>query len=156
MPYRATIGRMPHNWPTAVESELVRAGWRRGRRVDTTGFRRALASESLRLHSPARTFLAEYGGLTLDIRGPGVTCARTPVRFDPGLCDGEGERFLEWSDQVGRAIVPIGDLDLGRWFLGIDDNGVVYLVETRLATFGVTHEAVARLVEGHAPDDVEL
>ena len=76
------------------------------------------------------------------------------MRFDPELCSGEGDRFLDWSEQLNRKIVPIGDLDLGRYFLGIDESGTIYLVETWVASFGATREALIKLIEGYAPDVV--
>jgi hypothetical protein len=76
-----------------------------------------------------------------------------PIRLEPE-CSGEGGRFLDRTDQLGHHIVPIGDLDLGRQFLGIDEGGTIYLVETWVASFGTTREALAKLIEGYAPDVV--
>jgi hypothetical protein len=145
---------MTNSWPTSVLEVLLRSGWTPGRSVDVSRWQNLYAAEGLQMHDAARSFLEEFGGLTIDIGGPGVTSVREPVRFDPERCTGEGDRFLDWSEQLDRHIVPIGDLDLGRYFLGIDEDGVVYLVETWVASFGATHEALIKLIDGYAPDVV--
>jgi hypothetical protein len=102
-------------------------------------------------HQAARDFLAEFGGLTVDISGPGVNRAREPFELDPLLCSGEEDRFLEWGDEVGRSLFPVGVLDTGRYFLGIDEEGEIYLLETWLASFGRMPQAMENLISGVRP-----
>jgi len=99
-------------------------------------------------HEAARQFLLEFGGLIIDISGPGITRAREPFELDPMQCSGEEERFLEWGNEIGRSIFPIGIFDEGRFFLGIDEEGEVYVLETWLASFGKFPEALENLITG--------
>ncbi|WP_063796166.1 SUKH-3 domain-containing protein [Streptacidiphilus griseoplanus] len=138
-----------------VEEPLRAAGWRPGRRVSVDGWREALERGVLvRMHAAAERFLAEFGGLEMEIGGPGVDVGRTPFHFRPDRCAGEEDRFAEWSETLGRDLFPIGELDEGRFFLGIDETGEIYLVETWLATYGPVQDALEKLVLGVAPTRV--
>lgn len=130
------------------------AGWFAGRRVDTSPWVGLLRAEGIEVHDAADAFLRELGGLAVDARGPGITRARESFAIDPRLCVGEGDRFLEWSAHVGRRLVPVGGLDHGRFFLGIDETGELYVVEAYLATFGTMPDAMDRLALGVMPTDV--
>ncbi len=41
--------------------------------------------------------------------GPGVEAARFPFLLDPSVCEGEEDLFLEWSEELGRCLFPIGE-----------------------------------------------
>src|SRR5574342_295252 len=110
-----------------VDQELRAAGWRPGRQIDVTGWRDDLeAGGYTSIHRAAISFLTEFGGIRLDNRGPGITSVREAFEFDPTLALGEDDRFIAWSERVNRRIVPIGVLDNGRYFLGIDEFGEIY------------------------------
>ena len=97
-----------------VDETLRAAGWQPGRRVPVQQWRETLEATGLvRMHEAAERFLTEFGGLDVQISGPGITCARTPFNFDPELAVGEEDRFTDWSSTVGRDIFPIGELDEG-------------------------------------------
>ncbi|MFF3920698.1 SUKH-3 domain-containing protein [Streptomyces sp. NPDC001852] len=139
-----------------VEETLRTAGWQPGRRVPVDRWREALERTGLiRMHDASEAFLTEFGGLDVQISGPGITCAKTPFHFNLDLLIGEEDRFADWSDTIGRALFPIGELDQGRFFLGIDENSEVYLVETWLATFGPAQGALEKLILGIAPQRIE-
>ncbi|MEV6550939.1 SUKH-3 domain-containing protein [Streptomyces sp. NPDC051597] len=131
-----------------MERELSSAGWFQGRSVDTKSWLEYFESTGLHAHPAARGFLAEFGGIAVDISGPGVSRSREPFEFDPMQCLGEEDRFMDWSEHIGRSIFPIGVHDLGRFFLGIDEDSSIYLVETWLASFGRMPEAMENLVLG--------
>ncbi|MGW1910417.1 SUKH-3 domain-containing protein [Streptomyces sp. NPDC002076] len=136
----------------AVEETLRAAGWRPGRRVPVQLWREMLEATGLvRMHEAAELFLSEFGGLDVRISGPGIDVAKTPFHFDPEQVVGEEDRFADWSVTVGRDIFPIGELDEGRFFLGIDEGGEICLIETWVATFGRAQEALEKLVLGIAP-----
>ena len=135
------------------ESQIVlsESGWVPGRQVDTSAWLGPLETAGAFAHEVARRFLAEFGGLVVDISGPGIDRAREPFELDPLLCAGEEDRFLEWSEEIGRLLFPIGVLDGGRYFLGIDENGEIYLIETWVASFGRMPEAMNNLIKGVRP-----
>ena len=137
-----------------TEQVLRDSGWQPGRRVDAQPWLERLASNGILVHESAATFLAEFGGLSVEIDGPGVTRARTPFELDPDLVDGEEDRFADWSKEIGEHIVPIGELDRGRYFLGISGAGTVYIVADWLSSLGTGDEGLERLIRGIAADVV--
>lgn len=130
---------------------LARAGWFPGRSVAIDGWVDLLHRDGIELHAAAEAFLREFGGLVVTESGQGVSRAREPFGLDPTACVGEGDRFLEWSEELGRQIVPVGDLDRGRFFLGLDEMSELYSVETDVTTFGRMPIALERLAGGVTP-----
>ncbi len=120
--------------------------------MDTTPWRQSI--DGIEMHSAAERFLAEFGGLVVDLRGPGRTAAKEPFELDPELCEGEEERFREWSAVLGRSLYPLGELDQGRYFLGIDTEGVLYLVIDWLGSFGPGDAGLIALCEGTMPQQI--
>ncbi|MEU8819266.1 SUKH-3 domain-containing protein [Actinoplanes sp. NPDC048796] len=144
---------MGDRFPRGVDRALRRAGWFPGRRVDTTPWRDAV--DGITMHPAARAFLAEFGGLAVDVHGFGRTAAKEPFEVDPALCAGEEDRFREWSEILGRSLYPLGELDHGRFFLGIDDRGSLYLVVDWLAVFdGPADAGLIALCRGVMPRPV--
>jgi hypothetical protein len=136
----------------AVEETLRAAGWWPGRSVPVQPWREMLEATGLvRMHEAAELFLSEFGGLDVQISGPGINVAKTPFHFDPEQVAGEEDRFADWNVTLGRDIFPIGELDQGRFFLGVDKDGEIHLVETWVATFGRAQEALEKLILGVAP-----
>jgi hypothetical protein len=133
------------------QSVLRDAGWEPGRRVDISDWVRPFERAGIEAHEAARMFLSEFGGIAVSISGPGVNKAREPFELDPLLCYGEDDRFIDWSRQIERALFPIGVLDSGRFFLGIDEYSEIYLVETWIASFGRMPDALDNLIRGVRP-----
>ncbi|MEV5594683.1 SUKH-3 domain-containing protein [Streptomyces sp. NPDC052496] len=133
-----------------VEGVLRRSGWLPDRRVDLARWK-VLAAE-FTWHAAAEKFLQEFGGLRVDIGGPGITCAREPFEFDPELAVGEGERFAELSGLFGLRFFPLGEVGQGEFFLAIDEEGAVYLLGAGASRYGVGDLALERLVTGVAPE----
>ncbi|WP_420876526.1 SUKH-3 domain-containing protein [Streptomyces griseoruber] len=92
-----------------------------------------------------------FGSQYVSVHGPGISVARTPFEFDPELLVGEEDRFSEWGDEIGRRILPLGELDEGRHFLGIDEFSEIYLVDMWVGSFGRMPEAMENLVLGVMP-----
>ncbi|WP_084800566.1 SUKH-3 domain-containing protein [Promicromonospora kroppenstedtii] len=134
-----------------TDATLAGAGWFPGRSVSIDSWVELLRAEGVEMHGAAAEFLVEFGGLESANEGPGITRAREPFTFDPGECVGEGDRFLEWSQDLGRQIFPIGILDHGRFFLGLDENSELYCVEDWVATFGRMPVGMIHLVRGVMP-----
>lgn len=142
---------MPRFTPP-VEAVLRQAGWHPDRRVDLTRWKASLTE--FPWHPAAERFLGEFGGLRVDVRGPGITVAREPFELDPELAAGEEERFADLSAAFGCAFFPVGELGQGEFFLGIDEEGAVYLLAARAFRHGPADAALEHLVTGVAPQRV--
>lgn len=100
-------------WSDETEQVMREMGWFPGRRVDTTRWREHFTSVGLPPTEAAERFLGEYGGLVREHYGKAITCARTPFEFDPMLLVGEEDRCLEWGEEIGKSLFPIGDVGGG-------------------------------------------
>ncbi|WP_327360112.1 MULTISPECIES: SUKH-3 domain-containing protein [unclassified Streptomyces] len=63
--------------------------------------------------------------------------------------------WILWPVGVVVGLYPLGELDHGRFFLGIDEVGVIYLVETWVASFGPMPHAMENLVLGVVPRRID-
>ncbi|MFB7336024.1 SUKH-3 domain-containing protein [Streptomyces adustus] len=142
-------------WSPEVLEVLEASGWTAGRRVDTASWRSMFEAVGIVMHDAAEKFLQEFGGLSVSIGGPGINRAREPFELDPELAWGEDDRFSEWSDSLGRRLFPLGELDHGRFFLGIDEDSEIYLVEAWVASFGSMPHALENLVLGVMPRRID-
>lgn len=131
---------------------LRRAGWEESRRISVDGWRAVLEEEGFGLNDAAEQFLAEFGGISVPDGGPGQTMYRASFAFDPTLCLGEEDRFAEWSEVLGSVISPIGELEEGRFFLGMDSRGTIYVIADRLGRLGAQESALDALALGRAPE----
>ncbi|MFJ3407275.1 SUKH-3 domain-containing protein [Promicromonospora sp. NPDC090134] len=138
-----------------TDATLAKAGWFPGRSVSIDSWVALLSAEGIEVHRAAAEFLAEFGGLVAEHEGPGISRARESFDFDPEACVGEGDRFIEWSQDLGREIVPVGSLDDGRFFLGLDENSELYSVEAFVASFGRMPSGMINLVRGVMPEVVD-
>ncbi|MGY3336431.1 hypothetical protein ACVW0K_002530 [Streptomyces filamentosus] len=141
----------PHPWSSEVERVLREAGWHAGRTVDTAGWKQRLEQDGFRSHAAAESFLREFGGLAVGHGGAGITCAREPFDLDPLLALGEADRFDGWSEKIGHRLFPVGELADGHAFLGLDEDGELYVVDDWPARFGRMPEAMENLVLGVMP-----
>lgn len=137
-----------------VEDALRAAGWTPGRSTDVAGWTELFEADGVRPHDAAITFLREFGGLSFNLTGPGASRAKSPFDLDPAQCEGEGDRFAEFGEELGRDLFPIGVLDRGALFLGIDENAEIYVVETWVGSFGPMPGAMEKLVLGVAPEEL--
>lgn len=140
-----------HGWSLEVEEVLRDAGWYPGRNADPAPWREQLEADGFHIHPAAESFLREFGGLSVAHGGPGITRAREPFELDPLLALGEADRFGEWGQEINRHLYPLGELDHGHAFLGLDEQGELYVVANWLARFGRIPEAMANLVVGVMP-----
>ncbi|MEV0603107.1 SUKH-3 domain-containing protein [Streptomyces sp. NPDC050315] len=142
-------------WSPGVLEVLEASGWTAGRRVDTAGWRSMFEAVGIGMHDAAERFLSEFGGLTVSVGGPGITSSQELCEFEPELACGEEDRFSEWSEALGRRLFPLGELDHGRFFLGIDEGSEIYLVETWVAGFGPMPHALENLILGVMPRRID-
>jgi SUKH-3 immunity protein of toxin-antitoxin system len=115
-----------------VDRALRSAGWQPGRRVPelVTKWRLALESGSrFTLHQAAESVLIEFGGLRIERVGTGVEVSSLRVDLDPAVALGEDDRLLDYFPELhNRSVFPLGEVEGGHAFLGIDLTGVTYLV----------------------------
>lgn len=137
-----------------AESILIAGGWAPGRTVDVSTWRDQFKARGLSMHDAAEKFLREFGGLDVRISGSGLTSAKEPFQFDPELALGEEDSFALWSRRIGHSLFPLGELDRGRFFLGIDEEGEIYLVSGWLARFGKFEAGLESLTRGIMAKDV--
>lgn len=105
------------------------------------------------MHDAAEVFLAEFGALIIDVRGSGISAARTPFELDPMLCLGEEDLFKDWSSELKHTIFPVGHTDGGRYLLGIDEEGKLYVVSNFLADLGRASDGLEKLILGVKADN---
>ncbi|MEU4218227.1 SUKH-3 domain-containing protein [Actinoplanes sp. NPDC026623] len=137
-----------------VEGVLRQAGWRPDRRVDLAQWKMMLSDFTW--HGAAEEFLGEFGGIQVDISGPGITCAREPFRFDPELAVGEEDRFAELSERFDRNFFPLGEVGQGEFFLAIDEAGVIYLLAAWALKLGIGDVALEHLIRGISAERLAL
>ncbi|MFI9031083.1 SUKH-3 domain-containing protein [Streptomyces sp. NPDC053560] len=142
-------------WSPQVREVLKASGWTAGRRVDTTGWRSMFEAVGIVMHEAAEVFLQEFGGLTVNIGGPGINRAREPFVLEPELARGEEDRFSQWSASLARHLFPLGELDNGRFFLGIDEASEICRVEAWVAGFGPMPHALENLDLGVMPRRID-
>ncbi len=76
----------------------------------------------------ARHALTEFGGLKVDVDGPGVDFAKGSFQLDPSLAIGEEDRFDVFEKRLASRLYPLGEAYGGHTFLAIDDQGSVFLL----------------------------
>lgn len=140
-------------WSAETDWALRRAGWHPGRSVPTAEWERSLyeEDEGFVMHEAARRFLAEFGGMTINVYGPGRTMSRSPVRLDPLVARWDFEIIDVQSEEMGTYLYPLGDTDRGNAYLTMAANGVVYMgmdYPKLLADSG--DQALSKLIEGLA------
>jgi SUKH-3 immunity protein len=139
-----------------VEGILREAGWRPGRHAYVETWLERFAELGCEASDAAIEFLVEFGGLDVQISGRGLRRAREPFVLDPILCEGDLDRFVDWSGLLGRRLFPIGVLGSAMTCLGMDERSVIYLVESRISSFGPMPSALEGLVLGAMPEAISV
>lgn len=137
-----------------TEKVLRSSGWKDGRLVDVSRWRSHFEANGIAMHDAAERFLSEFGGITVKAKGPGITRAREPFELNPLLAEGEEERFLEWGEEIGASLFPLGELDDGRYFLGIDEESRIYIVIDWVSRFRAGDDALEDLILGMEAEHV--
>ncbi|WP_328646678.1 SUKH-3 domain-containing protein [Amycolatopsis sp. NBC_00348] len=138
----------PARFSGRAEAELRAAGWFPGRKVDVGNWRQRLeASGEVRMHAAAEKFLGEFGGLEFLL---------PEFELNPWHLDGEEDRFVDWGAELGISLFPVGELEKGRFCLGISEIGELFLVEAWLATFGIGDAGLENLLCGGRAVDVPV
>ncbi|MFE2827831.1 SUKH-3 domain-containing protein [Streptomyces sp. NPDC059271] len=137
-------------WSAETDRVLRGAGWHPGRSVPTDEWESKLGERGgFEMHEAARRFLAEFGGLVSDERGPGKTMARMGFRLDPTVAEWDDEIFDVLSEEVGADLYPVGDSDRHNSYLGIAPDGAVYIgMDSATLLAETAGRALEKLVEG--------
>jgi hypothetical protein len=155
-------------FPEDVAAILTRSGWRPARDVaeQVDAWFDDLGVDELRQDagwSAARSaavavahrVLREFGGLVVDIGGPGRDHAVTPFRLypfpppAPNSPDVYGLDYLE--GKLDRPLFPIGEVDDFQYDLAIDPDGRIYQAgDLDFALGEDIDEALVNLVQGRA------
>ncbi|WP_367130336.1 SUKH-3 domain-containing protein [Saccharothrix sp. HUAS TT1] len=141
---------MGRRWSEETERVLGEAGWRPGREVPTDGWESLLRERGgFEAHDAARRFLAEFGGLAVPARGPGVTSAKLSFTLDPSAAEWDDEIFDYLSQEAGAPLYPLGEVDRRNSYLGMAPDGSVYLGMDSVMHLAESGDlALERLVEG--------
>ncbi|MET8283564.1 SUKH-3 domain-containing protein [Micromonospora sp. NPDC005174] len=129
-----------------VEVVLRRSGWFPNRSVEISGYKDRLPG--FLWHEAAERFLEEFGGIRVDLQGPGRSVAKEPFEIDPELAVGEEGRFEELSQKFDRQLFPVGEFGQGEHFLAVDQESILYLVGSSVFQLGVSNEGIGKLVLG--------
>ena len=129
-----------------VAAELRRSGWFPGRTIEISNYKDGLPG--FLWHEAAERFLEEFGGIRVDLHGPGRSVAKEPFEIDPELAAGEEGRFEELSQKYHRQLFPVGELGQGEFFLAVDQESILYMVGSSIFRLGPSAEGLGKLVLG--------
>ncbi len=133
----------------STESVLLRVGWYPGRAVPEKVAYWKEQLPAFVMFDAAREALREFGGLSVEVSGPGIDHARTSFDIDPMLAIGEDDRFGSFEHAVGERLFPLGEAMRGNAFLAIGESGRVFLIGDEIAFVGRTMtEAIDSLIQG--------
>lgn len=115
-----------------------------------------MLSDGFEMFESAEEVLLEFGGLSIDQKGAGVSGAREPFTFDPALAAGEGDRFSDLSARVNTKLYPLGEAAGGHLFWAIGENRHVYFLMNEISLVGQNiEEALERLIIGLDAKEIE-
>ena len=100
------------------------------------------------LFPSARDALCRFGGLAIDVRGPGIDRAREPFVLDPTRAIDAECLFQQYSKLLKTRLFPLGESG-DQAFIAIADTGKVYLLfEGSLLIGDSIERALSNLIEG--------
>jgi hypothetical protein len=145
------------DWSPFAERVLKAAGWSERRRVAVDEWEARLAPEGFAMHAAARAFLIRYGGLAVNVSGPGRDYARLSYQLDPALCFGQKTWFDSLAGKTGGDLYPVGEEANGNASLAMDGSGYVYMLfNNQVKPVGPGATALSRLIEGEDAPDGEV
>jgi hypothetical protein len=150
---------MPPNarrFTETTHAVLTRAGWFEGRNVAdrVREWAGILSRDGFRIFPAAEEVLREFGGISIQQRGPGLTAARESFAFDPTAARLEDDRFAAFNGQAGSALYPLGEH--GQGFLAIAEDGRVFVLMDEMVQLGRTiDDALEAMIQGLRGTPVE-
>lgn len=137
-------------WTAQVEQVLRLCGWFPTRKVNVDRWYYGLLdSDGLEMHSAAREFLEQFGGLHCELSGSGEKMACISFDLDPGLCEGQGEMIRRICPNVG-VLFPVGEVGGGNATLVLSEDSLLYMVfEPKCLFVGKARNGLANLISGN-------
>jgi hypothetical protein len=139
-------------WTEETERHMRTAGWEPSRNIADRvehWVSELAKTDGFEIFDSAQQALERFGGLEVDVSGPGLNRARMSFSLDPLLAIGEGDRFAHFARRIGFALFPLGEVAHGHAFLGIAADGRVFIVGDDLIEVGKSMEdAIDALITG--------
>ena len=137
-------------WSEETDRELRQAGWYPGRSVPTADWERLLSERGgFTIHSAARRFLSEFGGLEVPHRGAGITMSRADFQLDPTVAEWDDEIIDYLSEIAGAHLYPVGASERKNNYLCLAPDGAFYLGMDQIHLLAATaDEALDKMVRG--------
>ena len=138
-------------WSPQTERILRESGWNPRRRVAIQNWERILReSDGFEAHEKARAFLSEFGGLTFELSGKGVTMALGPFSTNPLEAQWEADIYEYMSEETETTLYPVGEMDHRNLFLGMAEDGSVYRGRDAVEFFAESgDQALDKLIVGY-------
>lgn len=145
-----------------VANALKKAGWFPGRREirQAEQWADVLTSHGGPSDPPHSVFpaaieaWAEFGGLAVELAGPGRTLARTPFRIDPHCGLYQPRTLADLGRALDTRLAPLGEELHGQALLAVDEQGRVFSLDHTGEWFlGHTpDQALSTLILGIPPE----
>ena len=145
---------MTNRFSVQTEATLRKAGWYPGRQVPklVAKWKTSKLLSRFEMFPLAEKILLEFGGLSINQRGPGETCAREPFDVDPTRAAYEDERFSDFLSVVNTKLYPLGDAASRHYYWAIGENEHVFLLMDDIQLLGTNiEEALENLIIGRQP-----
>jgi hypothetical protein len=114
---------------TDTKALLIKAGWQKGRKIDTTGYERALIEERFEIPTCVIALLQEFGGLRII-----HPHAKVPEETDDFIFEVVKATFISrngwvkgnYSNRVGKKLCRIGEASDAHLILAMSSDGEVF------------------------------
>ncbi|GGW91081.1 SUKH-3 domain-containing protein [Streptomyces lomondensis] len=114
-------------WPEETDRVLRAGGWFPGRSVPTQTWESILLQTGeFEIHDAARSFLSEFGAVSVSYREPWDSMPWMEFSLDPLLALWDAEIIDDLAEQAGVDLYPIGMRDRGNQHLAMAEDGSVY------------------------------
>ena len=142
-----------------TEKTLRQAGWYPGRQVPdlVASWKDNKMLSGFEMFPTAEMVLKEFGGLKIDEKGPGETCARETFEVNPTLAGYEEDFFRDFSTLLNTRLYPLGEVANGHCYWAIGENSQIYLLMFDIRLLGKNiDEAFENLIIGRKAIEVRL
>ncbi len=134
---------------------LLSSGWYKNRKV----LDKVKLPKMFNFHNKALDILNEFGNLKVgdSKKSKGKFMAKCTIQFFPNLAEGEEDRFIEFSNELGVSLCPLGEVNEGYFFLAVDQHGKIYILDQELFLVGNDiHEGIENLITGGKIERIQI